>query len=148
MRPVNSDIQTDNSQQRAEERLRRLEREEGSLSRISLFFVVLLGTALAATQWEWLTALPRHIADVPGIGAMPTGTLVLALLFAIYVGLKRHEAAELRGVVRGMREREKSPPSEEQLSKLLEVISHSQRGYRELIDSLDTAVLGMSLQGT
>ena len=147
MRAVDPDIHPGSSE-KVQERLQRLEREESRLSRIALFFVALLGTALAATQWEWLSQLPHHIADIPGVGAVPTGTLVLAVLFAIYVGTKRHEAAELRGVVRGMQEREKSPPSEQQLGKLLDVISASQRGYRELIDSVDTVILGMSLQGT
>jgi PAS domain S-box-containing protein len=140
--------ETETSGKAAEVRLRELEREEHKLSRVALFFVVLLGTALAATQWEWLSQLPQHLVDIPGLKALPTGTLVLAFLFALYVGIKRHEAAELRGVVRGMREREKSPPSEEQMGKLLQVISQSQRGYRELIDSLNTAIIGISLQGT
>src|ERR1051326_4729371 len=129
-------------------RLRHLEREEGRLWRIVLFFVTLLATGLAATQWENLSELPHHLGDLPGLKALPTGTFVLAILFALYAASKRHQMAEMRGIVRGMQEREKTPPSEQQLEKLLSVISNSQRGYRELIDSLDTVVIGMSLQGT
>lgn len=136
-----------NSAEQAQERLRRLEHEESRLWRIALFFVALLGTALAATQWEWFSQLPHHLVDLPGVRVLPTGTLVVVVVFAIYAAAKRREAAELRGVVRGMNEREKSPPSEKQLEKLLEVVAQSQRGYRELIDSLDTVILGMSLQG-
>jgi PAS domain S-box-containing protein len=130
------------------ERLHRLEHEEGRLWRIVLLFLSMLAAALAATQWEHLASLPQQLGDIPGLKALPTGTFLLVVLFAVYVASKRHQVAELRGVVRGMQEREKSPPSEGQLSKLLEVISNSQRSYRELIDSLDTIVIGISLQGT
>ena len=150
MRAVHPQTQkgeTGQTPEQAEARLRELEREESRISRIALFFVVLLGTALAATQWQWLMELPHRVADIPGIRALPTGTFVLAVLFAFYVGAKRHEMAEMRGILRGMQEREKAPPSEGQLGKLLEVISQSQRGYRDLIDSLDTIVIGISLQG-
>jgi PAS domain S-box-containing protein len=126
------------------DRLHRLEHEEGRLWRLVLFFLALLATALAATQLEHFASL----GDLPGVKALPAGTFLLGVLFALYAASKRHQIAELRGVVRGMQEREKSPPGEGQLEKLLEVISNSQRGYRELIDSLDTIVLGMSLQGT
>ena len=130
------------------DRLLRLEREEGRLWRIVLLFLALLAAALAGTQWEHLASLPQQVGELPGLKALPSGTFVLVVLFAFYVGSKRHQVAELRGVVRGIQEREKSPPSEGQLGKLLEVISNSQRSYRELIDSLDTLVIGISLQGT
>jgi len=136
------------SQEQVQERLHRLEHEEGHLWRIALYFLALLATGLAASQWENLANLPQHLGDLPGLKVLPSGTLLLVVLFAIYAASKRHQMAELRGVVRGMQEREKSPPSEQQLGKLLEVISNSQRSYRELIDSLDTAVIGVSLQGT
>ena len=42
-----------------------------------------------------------------------------------------------------MQEREKTPPSEQQLNKLLEAVSNSQRNYRELIDSMDEVVIGV-----
>lgn len=138
----------DESKEQAYERLHRLESEEGRLWRIVLFFLGLLATALAATQWEHLSSLPQHLGDLPGLKALPSGTFLLIVLFAVYAASKRHQMAELRGVVHGMREREKSPPSEQQLGKMLEVISNSQRSYRELIDSLDTIVVGISLQGT
>ena len=135
-------------QEQVYERLHRLEHEEGRLWRIVLYFLALLAAALAATQWEHLSSLPHHLGDLPGLKALPTGTFLLVILFALYAASKRHQMAELRGVVHGMREREKAPPSEQQLGKMLEIISNSQRSYRELIDSLDTVVIGISLQGT
>ncbi len=140
--------QEQQSKEQVYECLQRLEHEEGRLWRIVLFFLALLATGLAATQWEHIDALPQHIGDLPGLKALPTGTFVLVVLFALYAASKRHQMAEMRGVVRGMQEREKSPPSEQQLGKMLEIISNSQRSYRELIDSLDTMVIGISLQGT
>ena len=40
-----------------------------------------------------------------------------------------------------------SPGTEAQLQKLIEVISRSQQGYRDLIDHLDQAVFTISLEG-
>ncbi len=124
-----------------EEELRRLHQQESRLWRIALLFLALLATGLAAASWQNLASLPQHLE------AIPAGTLVLAVLFAIYITHKRREIAELQGVVRGMQEREKAPPSEKQLDKLLEAVSNSQRNYRELIDSLADLVLAFSLEG-
>lgn len=135
------------SNEQINERLQQLEREESRLWRIALWFVALLAAGLAATQWERFSEL-RHVIDaIPGFVTLPSGTFVLAILFAIYVAAKRRQIAELRGVIRGMQEQAQAPASEGQIQKLLEVISNSQRGYRELIDSLDTIVIGISLQG-
>ncbi len=47
-----------------------------------------------------------------------------------------------------LHERESSaPPSDDQLQKLIEVISRSQQGFRELIDHLDQAVFTVTLEG-
>ncbi|MBZ5566896.1 MAG: PAS domain S-box protein [Acidobacteriia bacterium] len=124
------------------EKLQRLQHEENRLWRAAVLFLVLLTAGLAATSWQNLASIPNHLE------ALPLGMLVLGVLFAVYLTRKRREIAELQGVVRGLQEREKAPPSEEQLHRLLEAISNSQRNYRELIDSLDEAVLGLSLQGT
>ncbi len=124
------------------ERLRRLEQEEGRLWRAALVFLTAMALGVGAISWQSLANIPHHLE------AIPVGTVVLALLFALYVAVKRKEIGELQGVVRGMREREKTPPSEQQLNKLLEAVSNSQRNYRELIDSMDEVVIGLSLQGT
>ena len=123
-------------------KLQRLQKEESRLWRTALLFVTILAAGVGATSWQSLAGIPRHLE------AIPLGTVVLAVLFAIYVGLKRKEIGELQGVLRGMQEREKTPPSEQQLNKLLEAVSNSQRNYRELIDSMEEVVLGLSLQGT
>src|SRR5512147_259673 len=124
------------------EKLQRLKQEESRLWLLALVFLSILGAGAAAAFWQNLASVPRHLE------AIPLGTVVLAVLFAVHVALKRKEIAETEGVLRGMQEREKTPPSEQQLNKLLEAVSNSQRNYRELIDSLDDLVLGVSLQGT
>jgi two-component system NtrC family sensor kinase len=124
------------------EKLQRLQQEESRLWRIVLLFLALLAAGLAAAAWQNFATIPQHLE------AIPVATLVLAVLFAVHVASKRKDIAELQGVVRGMQEREKLPPSEEQLNRLLETVSNSQRHYRELIDSLDDVVIGLSLQGT
>ena len=117
-------------------KLQRLQKEESRLWRTALLFVTILAAGVGATSWQSLAGIPRHLE------AIPLGTVVVVLLFAVYVALKRKEIAELQGVLRGMQEREKTPPSEQQLNKLLEAVSNSQRNYRELIDS--TAVVAMT----
>ncbi|HKQ87528.1 MAG TPA: PAS domain-containing protein [Candidatus Acidoferrales bacterium] len=46
-----------------------------------------------------------------------------------------------------LHERETSPSSEPQLQKLIEIISRSQQGFRDLIDHLDQAVFTLTLEG-
>ena len=69
--------------QEIHDRLHRLEHEERRLWRIVLLFLALMAAALAATQWEHFTSLPQQIGDVPGLKALPTGTFVLVVLFAL-----------------------------------------------------------------
>ncbi len=134
----------DDTQRTAEQHeaeLRRLQSQESRLWRIALLFLALLATGMAAASWQNLASLPQHLE------AIPAGTLILAVLFAIYATAKRRQMAELQAMMHGMQEREKSPPSEQQLRQLLDLMSNSQRSYRELIDSLGDIVLGFSLEG-
>src|SRR6266849_4180526 len=79
--------------------------------------------------------------------ALPIGLVVLILLFGAYVWKKTQELSELRGLMRGMERRDEAPPSEEQLGQLFAIISKSQQGFRELIDSFDDVLLALSLDG-
>src|SRR5437660_10923448 len=49
--------------------------------------------------------------------------------------------------MRGMEHRDEAPPSEKQLDQLFDIISRSQQGYRDLIDSFDDILLAVSLDG-
>jgi len=120
------------------------EKKERELWRISLLFLALLATGLAANSWESIRALPTGPLQLEGL---PVGVLLLALLFAGYVWHKKHEIEQMRGLVRALQEREQAPPSEMQLERLMEIVTKSQRGYRELIDSFDDLVFALSLDG-
>ena len=120
-----------------------LEQEESKLWRIALLFLVLLATGLAAVSWERLESLPYRL------GAIPIGLLVLAILFATYAYGRRREVSELKHLLHDLHERASSvTPSEEQLDQLGQVISRSQRSFKELIDSFDDVAFAISLDGT
>ena len=118
-----------------------LEKKESALWRNGLALLVILAGALAVSSWDALRKAPLHL------GAVPVGIVVLIALFAVYVWGKRREIAELRGFVRGMQQTASAPPTEKQFEQLLELVSRSQHGYRDLIDSLDHVVFTLSLSG-
>jgi PAS domain S-box-containing protein len=120
-----------------------LEKEESRLWRIALFFLVLLATGLAALSWERLQSLPYHL------GAIPVGLLVLAILFAVYAYGRRREVSQLQHLLHDLQERASSvTPTEEQLDQLGQLISRSQRSFKELIDSFDDVAFAVSLDGS
>jgi two-component system NtrC family sensor kinase len=119
-----------------------LERQESQLWRWALLFLVLLATGLAALAWERLQDLPYHL------GAIPVGLVVLSILFAFYAYGRRREVSELKTLLRHLEERSSAAPSEEQLDQISQVISRSQRSFKELIDSLEDSAFAMSLDGT
>lgn len=119
-----------------------LDREESQLWRWALLFMILLASALAALLWERLENIPFQLR------AIPVGILVLSILFAVYAYGRRREVAELKGLLRGLREHVGAAPSEEQLDQLSQVILRSQRNFKELIDSMDDPACAVSLDGT
>jgi len=46
-----------------------------------------------------------------------------------------------------MEHRDEAPPNEKQLDQLFAMISRSQQGFRDLIDSFDDVLLALSLDG-
>lgn len=119
-----------------------LEREESQLWRWALMFLVLLATGLAALAWDRLQDLPYHL------GAVPIGLVVVSILFAVYVYGRRREVSELKSLLHDLEERSGAAPSPEQLDQLSQVISRSQKSFKELIDSLEDAAFALSLDGT
>jgi PAS domain S-box-containing protein len=119
-----------------------LEREEARLWRVALLFVVLLATALAAVTWERLQALPYHL------GLLPIAVLLVAISFAAFTYGRRKQVTELRDLVRGLQDHVRTPPTDEQLDQLSQVIARSQRSFKELIDSFDDVAFAFSLDGT
>lgn len=121
-----------------------LEKKEGELWRVSLLILLLLATVVLGSFWETARLLPSR--TVRELAAMPA-TVVLILTLAAYIWRKRREILELRAYVRGMQHSADAPPSPEQIERLLEIVSKSQQGYRDLIDSLDDIVFTCSLNG-
>jgi PAS domain S-box-containing protein len=119
-----------------------LEREEARLWRVALLFVVLLATALAAVTWERLQALPYHL------GLLPIAVLFVAISFAAFTYGRRKQVTELKDLVRGLQDHVRTPPTDEQLDQLSQVIARSQRSFKELIDSFDDVAFAFSLDGT
>jgi PAS domain S-box-containing protein len=120
----------------------RLEREESQLWRWALGLLVLLAAAVAALSWEQLKDLPYRL------WAIPAGLFLLAILFATYAFGRKREVSELKQILKGFQNQAGVTPSEEQLDQLGQLIMHSQRNFKELIDSLDDAALAISLDGT
>jgi PAS domain S-box-containing protein len=120
----------------------RLEREESQLWRWALGLLVLLAAAVAALSWQQLKDLPYQL------WAIPAGLFLLAVLFASYAFGRKREVTELKQILKGFQRTAGGAPSEEQLDQLGQMILHSQRNFKELIDSLDDVALALSLDGT
>jgi PAS domain S-box-containing protein len=120
----------------------RLELEESQLWRWALGLIVLLAAAVAYFSWEQLRSLPYRL------WAIPAGLFLLSFLFAAYAFGRKKEVSELKTLLKRLEERSGATPTEEQLDHLGQLISRSQRNFKELIDSLDDAALAVSLDGT
>src|ERR1017187_4852234 len=120
----------------------RLQREESQLLRWALGLIVLLAAAVAYFSWQQLENLPYRL------WAIPAGLFVLSILFATYAFGRKREGSDLKQILKGLQQRSSVAPSEEQLDQLGQLISRSQRNFKELIDSLDDVALAVSLDGT
>jgi two-component system NtrC family sensor kinase len=49
--------------------------------------------------------------------------------------------------LRGIEERDAQPPSDKQIDQLFDIISRSQQGYRDLIDSFDDILMAVTMDG-
>ena len=123
------------------DRFEQFEKRQRELWLMAILVIFLLGVAYAWTSWDSIRSLAHHYE------ALPIGFVVLILLFGVYMWNKTQEISELRGLMRGMEHRDENPPSEKQLDQLFEIISRSQQGYRDLIDSFDDILLAVSLDG-
>jgi len=108
------------------------------LTRIVLF---LLALAYAWTSRDSVRALAH------GFEKLPVFLVVLVILFGIYTWKKNQELSEMRGLMRGLEKHDEAAPSDKQLEQLFEIISRSQQGYRDLIDSFDDVLLALTLEG-
>src|SRR5438445_1906636 len=119
----------------------RFERRQNELWRLTFLVLFLLVLAYAWTSWDSIRSLAHRFE------ALPIGLVILVILFTLYTWKKTQEISELRGLMRGLEQHEVVAPSDRQLDQLFEIISRSQQGYRDLIDSFDDVLLALSLDG-
>ena len=72
----------------------RLEKEESSLWRLALLFVVLLATALAAVTWDRLQNLPYHLGSL-----LPIAVLCVAIAFSAFSYGRRKQVSEMKDLI-------------------------------------------------
>ena len=122
-------------------RLEQFEKRQKELWNLTFLLLIVLAVVFAVVSWDSVRSLSRHYE------ALPIGLVVLVVLFSAYMWKKTQEISELRGLMRGMEQRDAAPPSDRQLDQLFEIISRSQQGFRDLIDSFDDVLIALSLEG-
>ena len=122
-------------------RFDQFEKRQNELWRLTFLLLFVLALFFAWTSWDSIRSLAHRFE------ALPIGLVVLVVLFGAYMWTKTRQISELRGLMRGLEERDANPPSEKQLDQLFEIISRSQQGYRDLIDSFDDLLLAITLDG-
>jgi PAS domain S-box-containing protein len=120
----------------------RLTKRERGVWRTALLLLGATALALAVVSWNNVNAISRPLA------ALPIGLVVLVGLFVAYAWSKTNEIAELRGLVRGIEQRSNSDQDTQKLDQLFSLISRSQQGYRDLIDTFEDYLFSVSLDGT
>jgi PAS domain S-box-containing protein len=123
------------------DRLEQFEKRQSDLWRLTFFLLLVLAIVFALVSWDTIRSLTHRYE------ALPFGLVVLVVLFGLYAWKRTQEISELRGLVRGIEHRDAIPPNEKQLDQLFDVISRSQQGYRDLIDSFDDILLAVTLDG-
>ena len=119
----------------------RLSSRERGVWRSTLFLLGALAVAFAATNWQSIAAFSLNLK------ALPVGLVILVLLFVAYAWSKTTEIAELRGLVRGIEQRSEPGHNAEQLDQLFSLISRSQQGYRDLIDTFEDLLFSITNDG-
>jgi two-component system NtrC family sensor kinase len=126
------------------DRFEEFEKRQGELWRLTFFLLLVISIVFAAVCWDTIRALASRYAGLP---ALPVGLVILVALFGIYAWKRTQEISELRGLVRGIEQRDAAPSTGKQIDQLFAVIERSQQGYRDLIDSFDDVLLAMTLEG-
>jgi hypothetical protein len=118
-----------------------LTKRERGVWRRALLLLGVLAVAFAIVSWDSVRS------TTPPLTALPIGLVILVALFGAYAWNKTNEIAELRGLVRGIEHRANSDQDTQQLDQLFSLISRSQQGYRDLIDTFDDYLFSVSLDG-
>ncbi len=120
-------------------RFEQFEKRQRELWRWTMLVLFLLSVAYAWTSKDAVHSFAH------GLESLPIWLVILVVLFAAYMWNKTREISELRGLMHGLEQRDAEPPSDKQLDQLFDIISRSQQGYRDLIDSFDDVLLAISL---
>jgi PAS domain S-box-containing protein len=118
-----------------------LSRRERGVWRAALLLLGALALAFAAVSWQSVLAMPHNLE------ALPVGLVILVFLFVVYAWRKTNEISELRGLVRGIEQRTNAGHDTTQLDQLFSLISRSQQGYRDLIDTFEDLLFSVSNDG-
>jgi len=136
--PLSPSKESDSS---VDARLEKYEKRQRELWGLTFFLLLLVSSVFAWLSWDTLRSTKFRLE------ALPIGLVILIALLGVYVWKKTHEIAELKGLMRGLDQKDSSPPSDRQLEQLFQMISKSQQGFRDLIDSFDDILLALSLEG-
>lgn len=123
------------------DRLAQFEQGQRKLWRLNYGLLALVTVAFVAASWDALRSIAQRYE------VLLVGVLAVVAVFMIYVWKRNQEISELRGLVRGIEQRDTAAPSDQQLDKLFSVIERSQQGYRDLIDSFDDVLVAVTLEG-
>ena len=123
------------------ERLEQFENRQKEIWRLTFFLLFVLSLVFAVISWDTIRSLAHRYE------ALPVGLVILVTLFGLYAWKRTQEISELRGLVRGIEQRDATPPTGKQIDQLFAVIERSQQGYRDLIDSFDDVLLALTLEG-
>jgi PAS domain S-box-containing protein len=122
-------------------RLDQFDKRQRELWFLTFFLLVVISIGFAIVSWSSIKSLALRYEPL-----LPLLFFVVALFIA-YAWKRNREISELRGLVHGLEHRDAAPPSEKQIDQLFSVISRSQQGYRDLIDSFDDILIALSLDG-
>ena len=123
------------------ERLAQFERRQGELWRLTFLLLLVISVVFAVVSWDTIRSFALHFE------ALPVGLVILIALFGMYTWKRSQEMSELRGLVKGLEQRNTQPTEDREFDKLFAVIERSQQGYRDLIDSFDDVLLALTLDG-
>jgi PAS domain-containing protein len=121
--------------------LQTLERKQRELWLITLLLLLALAGVFAWMSWGTIRSLSHHLE------ALPIGLVLMVLLFGAYAWKRTQEISELRGLLHGIEQRSAAPSDKKQIDQLFEMVTRSQQGYRDLIDSFDDILVALSLDG-
>src|SRR5258708_10943966 len=124
------------------EQFDKFEKRQKELWRFTFAVLFALAIFFSLTSWASIRSFASRYEALA-----PILLVGLIVLFGAYMSKKTHEISELRGLMHGLEQRDAEPPSDKQLDQLFEIISRSQQGYRDLIDSFDDVLLAVSLDG-